>query len=161
MCVQYNTTRAARDIGGFFPGTIFCSVHMFPVGLEETKHCLPQAILCWMQFDVKKKKKKTWEIAVKGNNARGGGWRRRGLPRGLQFPESRAWVSRVIFFFLIYILQSTVIPWRPQQMKPLYCVCFINQAARSHYFLTEELPAKTAGMFKKKIHQKTPQFTYF
>lgn len=96
-------------------------------------------------------------MAVKGNNARGG---EEGDCQEAAVSREQS-MSQQSIFFKIYILQSTVMPWRPQQMKPLYCVCFINQAARSHYFLTEELPAKTAGILLKNPLKKHTTYLYF
>lgn len=58
--------------------------------------------------------------------------------------------ERVIFFFIFFfnitehrdVLKTTTDETSLLQA----CVYFINQAARSHYFLTEKLPAETAVM---------------
>lgn len=39
-------------------------------------------------------------------------------------------------------------------------VCFINQAAKSHHFLTEKLPAKTAVIFFLKKRKKKKKKAY-
>lgn len=155
-CVQDNITRAAIDIAAFSPATLACfSVifHLLPIGLEEAKRCPQQAVLFWMECGWKEKR--NWKTAVKLKNARGGGWKGRELPRGLQFPESRAWVSRVIFNITEHsdALKTTTDETSLLQVG----VCFINQSgSKTSLLLDRGTPWKTScdGFFFVKEKEK-------
>lgn len=55
--------------------------------------------------------------------------------------------ERVIYLFINITEHRDVLKTTTDETSLLQaCVYFINQAARSHYFLTEKLPAKTAVM---------------
>jgi len=53
---------------------------------------------------------------------------------------------RIFFFFNITECSGALKTTTDETSLLQACVCFINQATRSHYFLTEKLPAKTAVM---------------
>lgn len=141
-CVQDNRAWSAIDILTFFPASLACfSVifHLFPIVSVETKRCLQQAVFYGMQFEWRRKERVGGEIGkvlpkAKMPGAEGG--KEGGCQEGCTFQraerESAEWVLYIYITEYSDALKTTT--EEASSLQP--CVCFINQAARSHYFLT-------------------------
>lgn len=138
MCARQQYTGSYRycSIFSSHTGMLFCNLPSVPNRIREDK-TLPSA--SYTLLDVvwvgkkKKKKNQNQRTAVKEKMPGVEGGKEGDCQEGYSFQraehESAEWFFLIIYLFLI--LQSTVMPWRPQQMKPLYsepvCVLSIGQ----------------------------------